>query len=119
MVLILVVFYSWTPTRGIDFSGFFFTAGPNMSLETVGLAKYKANVRLNHIKTVRDMEALKSFAEKEIREDLHQTRYCTRLILSSFSITLVLERNSLFFLLQCFCFLTLKWLAFAFQRYFS
>nr|XP_022306572.1 uncharacterized protein LOC111112966 isoform X3 [Crassostrea virginica] len=47
---------------------------PNTWLETVGLAEYKANFRQNHIKTVRDMEALKSFTEKEIREDLHITK---------------------------------------------
>ncbi|XP_078327748.1 uncharacterized protein LOC111112966 isoform X4 [Crassostrea virginica] len=47
---------------------------PNTWLETVGLAEYKTNFRRNHIKTVRDMEALKSFTEKEIREDLHITK---------------------------------------------
>ncbi|XP_078327719.1 uncharacterized protein LOC111117764 isoform X4 [Crassostrea virginica] len=40
---------------------------PSTWLETLGLAEYKANVQRNHIKTVRDMEALKSFTEKEIR----------------------------------------------------
>ena len=47
---------------------------PSTWLETLGLAEYKANVQRNHIKTVRDMEALKSFTEKEIREDLHMTK---------------------------------------------
>ncbi|XP_078327737.1 uncharacterized protein LOC144623228 isoform X2 [Crassostrea virginica] len=62
-----------TPTRGINLGGFSIQRDPNTWLETVGLAEYKANFRRNHIKTVRDMEALKSFTEKEIREDLHIT----------------------------------------------
>ena len=62
-------FYSGTLARGVNFGG-----DPNTWLETLGLAEYKANFRRNHIKTVRDMEALKSFTEKEIREDLHMTK---------------------------------------------
>ena len=94
------IFLNMTLKCGIDFGGFFFnistlTRGihfvgfcwlrtlergnnvggdPNTWLETVGLAEYKSNFRRNHIKTVRDMEALKSFTEKEIREDLHITK---------------------------------------------
>nr|XP_022311746.1 uncharacterized protein LOC111116983 [Crassostrea virginica]XP_022311747.1 uncharacterized protein LOC111116983 [Crassostrea virginica] len=58
-----------TLARGNNFGG-----DPNTWLETVGLADYKASFRRNHIKTVRDIEALKSFTEKEIREDLHITK---------------------------------------------
>ena len=71
MVFILSVFFfdSGTLERGNNVGG-----DPNTWLETVGLAEYKSNFRRNHIKTVRDMEALKSFTEKEIREDLHITK---------------------------------------------
>ena len=70
MVLILSGFFdSGTLARGNNVGG-----DPNTWLETVGLADDKANFWQNHIKTVRDMEALKSFTEKEIREDLHITK---------------------------------------------
>ena len=102
MVLILAGFFlnRRTPKRGINYCQGFLTAwpqqvvlvvagfwqhDPNKWLETLGLAEYKANFWRNHIKTVRDMEALKSFTEKEIREDLHITKpgtlYRARVIL--------------------------------------
>lgn len=43
-------------------------------LHQIGLEEYKPNFRRNQIKTVRDMEALKSFTIKEIKEDLNITK---------------------------------------------
>lgn len=43
-------------------------------LHQIGLEEYKPNFRRNQIKTVRDMEALKSFTIKEINEDLNITK---------------------------------------------
>lgn len=43
-------------------------------LHQIGLQEYKPNFRRNQIKTVRDMEALKSFTIKEINEDLNITK---------------------------------------------
>ena len=85
MVLILAVFYSGTPTRGIDFVVFFlfyswtlargitFGGNPN-TWRDVGTGRVHSQLPAIHIKTVRDMEALKSFTEKEIGEDLHITK---------------------------------------------
>lgn len=43
-------------------------------LHQIGLQDYKTKFRRNQIKTVRDMEALKSFTIKEINEDLNITK---------------------------------------------
>ncbi|XP_061191089.1 uncharacterized protein LOC133199272 [Saccostrea echinata] len=43
-------------------------------LHMIGLEEYKHNFNRNQIKTVKDMVALKSFTEKEIKEDLKITK---------------------------------------------
>lgn len=43
-------------------------------LVTIGLEEYKTNFKKNDIKTIKDMETLKSFKDQEIREELNITK---------------------------------------------